>query len=88
MIQTIKVINIYSELNPFIDFIVNPVDVDDTELIKEILEEALDRWLDIDNYPDLQSIPIGDYLKECLDERHLNYEMYCRLEDEEDIWTE
>lgn len=87
MIQTIKVINIYSELNPFIDFIVNPVDVDDTELIKKILEEALDRWLDIENYPNLQSIPIGDYLKECLDERMLNYEIYCRLEDEEDIWT-
>ena len=87
MIQTIKVINIYSELNPFIDFIVNPVDVDDTELIKEILEEALDRWMDTENHPNLQSIPIGDYLKECLDERQINYEIYCRLEDEEDIWT-
>ena len=87
MIQTIKVINIYSELNPFIDFIVNPVDVDDTELIKEILEEALDRWMDTENHPNLQSIPIGDYLKECLDERMLNYEIYCRFEDEEDLWT-
>lgn len=88
MVQTIKVINIYSELNPFIDFIIIPVDSADSNIISNLLEEALDRWLDIDNYPDLQSIPIGDYLKECLDERHLNYEMYCRLEDEEDIWTE
>lgn len=87
MIQDVQVINIYSELNPFIDFIVVPVNDDDSDQISKILEEALDRWLDTDNYPDLHSIPIGEYLKACLDERMLNYEIYCRFEDEEDLWT-
>ena len=87
MIQTINAINIYSELNPFIDFIVVPVNNDDSDQISKILEEALDRWLDIDQYPNLHQIPIGDYLCACLDERMLNYEIYCRFEDEEDIWT-
>ena len=87
MVQDIQVINIYSELNPFIDFIVIPIDEDDRELIKDILDKALDRWMDIDQYPNLHQIPIGDYLCACLDERMLNYEIYCRFEDEEDLWT-
>ena len=87
MVRDVQVINIYSELNPFIDFIVVPVAEDDRELIKDILDKALDRWLDIEQYPDLQHTPVGDYLKQCLDEQYLNYEMYCRFEDEEDLWT-
>ena len=87
MIQDVQVINIYSELNPFIDFIVIPIDENDRELIKDILDKALDRWMDIDQYPNLHQIPIGDYLCDCLDERMLHYEIYCRLEDEEDLWT-
>lgn len=87
MIQTINAINIYSELNPFIDFIIVPVDDNDSDQISKILEEALDRWMDTENHPNLHQIPIGDYLCACLDERMLNYEIYCRFEDEEDIWT-
>lgn len=87
MVHDVQVINIYSELNPFIDFIVVPVNDDDKELIKEILDSALDRWLDTDNYPDLHSIPIGEYLKDCLDEQYLNYEFYSKDIDEEDLWT-
>lgn len=87
MIQTINVINIYSELNPFIDFIVIPIDEDDRELIKDILDKALDRWLDTDNHTELHSIPIGEYLKDCLDEQYLNYEFYSKDIDEEDLWT-
>lgn len=87
MVLTREVINIYSELNSFIDFIVIPGDMGDIELIKDILDKALDRWMDTDNYPDLHSIPIGEYLKDCLDEQYLNFEFYSKDIDEEDLWT-
>lgn len=76
------VINIYSGLNPNIDIIVNILDVSREQEAKGILEDAFSNWFEND---DVSDIPVGDYLKMCLDKAGIEYEMYFKdTDDEED----
>lgn len=75
------VINIYSGLNPHIDIIVNILDVSREQEAKCILEDAFSNWFEND---DVSDVPVGDYLKMCLDTTGIDYEMYFKDTDDDD----
>jgi len=68
-----SVINIYSVLSPHIDIIVNILDMSREREAFDLLEKAFDEWFENEEVSD---IPVGDYLKMCLDEVRIDHEMY------------
>ena len=75
MIKLRNAINIYSELTPYFDMVVLVSD-DDINRTKEILDKAYDNWFNLELNPEIQSIPIGDYLTDELNKADIYYEIY------------
>lgn len=65
-------VNLYSDLNSQIDMTITTYNLD-AESLAGLLETLLEQWFDVDSYPDLQQIPIGDYIEESLTERNIKY---------------
>lgn len=87
MVELRNAINIYSELNSQIDIIIL-VATEDVERATSILESVYDNWFDLEQNPELQSIPIGDYLSDELTKAGIYHEIYYRVEPEEETRTE
>lgn len=87
MVELRNAINIYSELNPQIDIIILVAE-EDIKSITSILESAYDNWFDLEQNPELQFIPIGEYLADELTQAGIYYEIYCRAEPEEENGNE
>ena len=83
MIELRNAINIYSELNPQIDMVILVAE-EDIERAAVILENAYNNWFDLENNPNLQSIPIGDYLSDELNKAKVFHEIYYKREPEEE----
>ncbi len=80
MIETKTCINVYSDMNTWIDFCVVIGTYEDLTKTKEIVQKAYDDWWDL---PDVQFEPIADYVSRCLYENGIEFEMYFKNENEE-----
>lgn len=81
MQRKINVINLYSDINEQINFIIVVENEIQVEVAEQIIEEAFSNWFDLENYPELQCIPIGDYIREELNNKGIKYEWYVKQED-------
>lgn len=80
MIVTRICINVFSELNPWIDFCIL-VDEMQFNKAKEIVEKAWDDWWDDDcGYDE----PIADYISSCLTDNGIEHEIYFSDDNEEE----
>lgn len=77
MIEVRNVLNVYSELNPQIDMIFI-VSEDNMEYVYDLLNQAYDNWFNLEMNPELQSVPIGDYLSDELIKANIYHEIYFR----------
>ena len=77
MIEVRNVLNVYSELNPQIDMIFI-VSEDNMEYVYDLLNQAYDNWFNLELNPELQSVPIGDYLSDELIKANIYHEIYFR----------
>lgn len=80
MLLTAKCINVYSELNPWIDFMVYTYD-DDFEKAKEIIKKSFDNWWEDEM---ISQIPIGSYIEMKLKENGIEYDIYYKNKEEEE----
>lgn len=49
---------------------------EDLEKVQDIINQAWDNWWDLEENPDLQSIPVGDYIAEELTKGNVDFEIY------------
>lgn len=79
MIETKTCINVWSDMNTWIDFCIL-VD-NDFEKAEEIVRKAYDDWWELE---DAAFEPLGDYVSRCLYESGIEFEMYFKDESEEE----
>ncbi len=80
MLQTKTCINIYSDMNTWIDFCIVFEAYTDFTKAEEIVKKAYDDWWEL---PDTQFEPIADYISRCLTEKDIKHEIYFKNEEEE-----
>lgn len=78
MIETKTCINVWSDMNTWIDFCI--ITESDIELAKEIIQQAYDDWWELE---DVQFEPLGDYVSRCLYEKGTEFEIYFKNEEED-----
>ena len=71
MTRTITGINVYSDMNKWIDFIVVPENLEDYEQAEEIISQAFDEWNDGDPME-----TISEYICGKLKENGIEHEVY------------
>lgn len=75
-----KCINVWSDMNTWIDFCIL-VSEPDFEVARAIIEKAYNEWWEL---PDAQFEPLADCMGICLKECGIEYEIYFKEEDEEE----
>ena len=81
MVQTTTGINVFSDMNTWIDFIIIPCKSKDFNKAKEVIEKAYDDWWTV---PDAEFEPIGDWVSDKLKENGIEFEIYFKYEEEEE----
>ena len=81
MVQTTTGINVFSDMNTWIDFIIIPCKSKDFNKAKEVIENAYDDWWTV---PDAEFEPIADWICRCLDNNDIEFEIYFKNEEESD----
>ena len=76
------VLNIYSEANPWMDYIFLLNSEEEYDKAAEIVKKAYDDWFDLLD-DGVHDIPIAEYIHEQLKEAGINVTLYC-IEVEED----
>ena len=79
MIETKTCINVWSDMNTWIDFCVI-ITAGDLEFAKQIIYKAYEDWWEL---PDVQFEPIADYVSRCLYENGIEFEIYFKNEESE-----
>lgn len=79
MIETKTCINVWSDMNTWIDFcvIVLPKDF---FMAEKIIRKAYDDWWELE---DAAFLPIAEYIGLCLKENEIEHEMYFKNKEEE-----
>ena len=80
MIRTTSCINVYSDMNTWINFCIVIGDYEDFSKAEEIVRKAYDDWWEL---PDTQFEPIADWIGICLMENEIEYEIYFKNEEED-----
>lgn len=83
MIRVGTSLNVYSELNPWIDFIVNVGAYVDVEKTQEIIEQAFSEWFE-DN-EEVGNSTIIEYISEKLKAENIDFEIYVKMEEAEEV---
>lgn len=78
MVEIKKCINVYSELNPWIDFYVVINNEKEFGEAYVVVDRAYDEWNETDNCE-----PVADYISGKLTERGIKHEVYFKDEEEE-----
>ena len=78
MIEVKSVINVWSDMNTWIDFCVI-VPSDELDIAKAVVQSAYDDWWNLEG---LQCETIGDYIDRCLYRTGIEYEMYFKNEED------
>ena len=76
MIKPGGCINVYSEMNPWIDFCI--IIYGDLSAAEKIAQQAYDDWWELE-----YDVPIADYVGEKLKENNIEFDMY--FKETEDI---
>lgn len=79
MIETKTCINVWSDMNTWINFCI--LVENDFEKAEEIVKKAYDDWWELE---DAQFEPLGDYVSRCLYESGIEFEIYFKDESEEE----
>lgn len=80
-LRTTKCINVFSDMNTWIDFVIIPCNNKDFTKAEEIINKAYDDWWIL---PDAQFEPIADWICRCLDNNDIEFEIFFKNEEEED----
>ena len=75
-----KCINVFSDMNTWIDFVIIPCNDEDFTKAEEIISKAYDDWWTL---PDAEFEPIADWICRCLNNNDIEFEIYFKNEDEE-----
>lgn len=73
MIKTSTCINVYSEMNTWIDFCIVIGAYEDLSKAEEVVQQAYDDWFELS---DAQFEPIADYITARLTDEEIEYEIY------------
>lgn len=79
MIRTTNCINVFSDMNTWIDFCIILKDNHEFLRAEEIVRKAYDDWWEL---PDAQFEPIADWIGRCLEKNGIEFEMYFKDESE------
>ena len=82
MVRTKTCINVYSEMNPWIDFCIVIADEKDILDAMEIIEQSYDSWFSSGNQTDE---PIMEYISNKLKDACIWHEVYFSGKEEEDF---
>ena len=80
MIKKRTCINVYSDMNTWIDFCILVSD-SDLEKAEKVVRKAYDDWWEL---PDAQFEPLADWVGRCLTENDIEFEIYFKDEEESD----
>ena len=80
MVQTTTGINVFSDMNTWIDFIIIPCKSKDFTKAEEIVSKAYDDWWTL---PDAEFEPIADWVSRCLTENDIEFDIYFKNEEED-----
>ena len=80
MIETKTCINVWSDMNTWIDFCIVIGVYEDLTKAEEIVRKAYDDWWELE---DAAFEPIGDYVSRCLNENGIEFEIYFKESEEE-----
>ena len=78
MIQTKTCINVYSDMNTWIDFCIVIGAYEDFTKAEETVQKAYNDWWEL---PDAQYLPIAEYIGNCLEDNGIEYDMYYNNEE-------
>lgn len=78
MIRETTGINVYSDMNTWIDFVVVPENLKDSEQAEKIISQAFDEWNDGNPME-----TISEYICEKLKENGIEHEVYFKEDGEE-----
>ena len=81
MVRTKTCINVYSEMNPWIDFCIVLENENDVSDAREIIQQSYDSWFSAKNQTDE---PIMEYISRRLKEVCIWHEIYFTDKEEED----
>ena len=81
MVQTTTGINVFSDMNTWIDFVIIPCNDEDFTKAEEIISKAYDDWWTL---PDAEFEPIADWVSRCLTENDIEFDIYFKNEEEDD----
>ena len=81
MIQTKTCINVYSDMNTWIDFCIAIGAYEDFTKAEEIVQKAYDDWWDSEEAD--SDIPIAEYIGMKLTENDIGFEIYFKNEEED-----
>lgn len=81
MIETKTCINVWSDMNTWIDFCIVIGVYEDLTKAEEIVRKAYDDWWELE---DAAFEPIADYVSRCLNENGIEFEMYFKDESEDE----
>ena len=81
MIQATSGINVFSNMNTWIDFVIIPANYEDFTKAEEIVSKAYDDWWTL---PDEHFEPLADWVCRCLTENNIEFEIYFKNEEEEE----
>lgn len=76
-----KCINVFSDMNIWIDFVIIPCNDEDFTKAEEIVSKAYDDWWTLS---DAEFEPIADWICRCLDNNDIEFEIYFKDEEESD----
>ena len=76
-----KCINVFSDMNTWIDFVIIPCNNEDFTKAEEIVSKAYDDWWTV---PEAEFEPIGDWVSRCLTENDIEFDIYFKNEEEDD----
>lgn len=78
MIQRLseEIINVYSDMNPWIDYIFLLNNKEEYDKAAEIVQKAYNDWFDLLD-DGVHGIPIAEYIHEQLKEAGINATLYC-----------
>lgn len=79
MVEERRCINLYSDMNPWMDLVIL-VNDEDFNNAKEILRDSMNSWFEDE---DAECESIGEWISNKLKENKIEFEMYFKSEDEE-----
>ena len=81
MIETKTCINVWSDMNTWIDFCIVIGTYEDFTKAEDVVQKAYDDWWEL---PDATFEPLADYVGRCLNKNGIEFEMYFKNESEDE----